>query len=1080
MLGSIIGDIAGSVFEFNNVKAKGFSFFDENKDYTDDSVLTVATADWLLNGGMPGDYYYRYARMYPNPMGAYGSGFLNWVYMSREGDLAQPYNSCGNGSAMRVGPVGWAFDTLNETLDAAKASAECTHNHPEGIKGAQATAHAIFMARNGASVDIIRDTISREYGYDLSLSVDEIRAKYSWEGIEGAGMHGATCQGSVPQAITCALEAVDFEDAIRNAVSIGGDSDTIACITGSIAEAIFDIPDDMYKKALDYLPEHLRQVIAKFEKGENTPIDIPRPIVEEPKTEPRNIINQNNNNMVISEKIQQIINQRAKHLPKIRAMKTHLDKMLEKLDKLDNLVAVVNGEIAQQQGDYYAMIAENPKMEIAFRKVNTHNVRSLITEQLKRLEILEKRFGRDTVCIAMIGYEGQGKSTFLQAISGLENEVIPAYSGTSCTGAVSVLLNTDGEFRTEIEMYSLEEFLEIVKAKLAKFFPGRSFILNNADDLKNLDLSGFDPKGPNRMQMTTEFNKFQEAYCGHIDEYKKLFGSGKVTIKDPKSVIKYVAQYQLFDTAPEGLECHELTKNDGSIVFKHNYYNYIAVKNVTIYKQFNLIDCRQIQLVDTIGLGDATNADKIEKEMFRVLREDCDAAVNIFKPDSLGRGLNQAQVNILQKISNELGDREPSKWIVYVVNKVASGFGANSANIPEILSAIKKMLDTAKDKPVAWCKAVQGNSVNEVRDLLVNPLLDLISSNLPDLDANLMQDAFENGQKLYSAYYTLASLVQSVLSKSRVRGGEGKVFDDLFKAQTKKFDTQLRILDEEEYGARRSEPCPEIADCLEATIDSLYDLIPEVETIEEKVDQGNKSLNEIFGLGCDDLCNSIFKSFENVSLDVIVPLREEVKNAIAKVLYNEGSMGRIILKNYRVSDGPCMEWLKCLIDERVDGEAYPHLRDALQYVLGYHFNIEDSIEYDVATCIGIIDKMNTAEYIGLFESPTGTVAERADALWQELANRIPPIQENMRKCRDKFALIPSHSFATRVQKFRVKMVFDEKVREELREFYRDNSYSLWRDEFAKIEGQEQAFGQWNEMVSEISELCVKEVFEFNK
>ena len=161
--------------------------------------------------------------------------------------------------------------------------------------------------------------------------------------------------------------------------------------------------------------------------------------------------------MAISEKIQQIINQRAEHLPKIRAMKAHLQKMLEKLEKLDNLVAVVNGEIAQQQGDYYAMIAENPKMEIAFRKVNTHNVRLLITEQLKRLEILEKRFGRDTVCIAMIGYERQGKSTFLQAISGLENEVIPAYSGTSCTGAVSVIHNTDGEFRTEIDMYSVEE-----------------------------------------------------------------------------------------------------------------------------------------------------------------------------------------------------------------------------------------------------------------------------------------------------------------------------------------------------------------------------------------------------------------------------------------------------------------------------------------------------------------------------------------------------------------------------------------------------------------------------------------------
>lgn len=1075
MIGSIIGDIVGSVFEFDNIKSKDFSFLDDNKSFTDDSILTIATAEWLLRGGNVGEYYLKYAKEYPYPMGGYGSGFISWIHKCKDGQLAPAYNSCGNGSAMRVAPVGWAFETMEETLEAAKRSAECTHNHPEGIKGAQATAHAIFMARHRVSANEIRTVISQTYGYDLSMSVDEIRDKYGWDGIEGSGLSGATCQGSVPQAITCALEATSYEDAIRNAVSIGGDSDTIACITGGIAEALFGIPQDIIERLKHYLPDNLYDfVIAFCDKYGNMVRETDN------KIKISNNINQNSNIMAISEKIQQIVSQRAKHLPKIRAMRVHLQKMLEKLDKLDSLVAVVNGEIAQQKGDYYAMIAENSKMEIAFHKVNTHDVRQLITEQLKRLEILEKRFERDTVCIAMIGYERQGKSTFLQAISGLENEVIPAYSGTSCTGAVSVIHNTDGEFRTEIDMYSVGEFLEIVKEKLAKFFPDRSFVLNGVDDLKTLDLSGFAPTGSNALQLLAEFDKFKDAYCDHVDIYKELLGKGRVTLTDPKTVIRYVAQYQEFKTAPEGIDYYEEDKNDGTHVYKHNFYNYIAVKNVNIFKRFNLIDCKQIQLVDTIGLGDATNADRIEKEMFRVLREDCDAAVNLFKPDALGGGLNQAQVNILQKISDELGDREPSKWIVYIINKVASGLGANAANIPAILSAVDKVLDAAKEKPVAWCKAVQGNSADEVRDLLVNPLLDLISTNLPDLDAHLMQEAYENGQRLYSAYYTLASLVQTVLSKSRVGGGEGKVFDELFKDQMKKLNTQLRILDEEEYGARRSDPCPEIADCLEATIESLYDLIPDVETIEEKVDQGDKSLNEIFGLGCDDLCNGIFKSFENVSLDVIVPLREDVKNAIAAVLYNQGCMGKIILKNYRASDGPNMEWLKCLIDERVDGENYPQLREALQYVLGYHFNIEDTIEYDVATSLGLIDKMNPAEYVGLYESPTGTVAERADALWQELANRIPAIQENMRKCRDKFALIPSHSFATRVQKFRVKMVFDEKVREELREFYRDNSYSLWRDEFAKIEGQEQAFGQWNEMVSEISELCTKEIFEFNK
>lgn len=165
---------------------------------------------------------------------------------------------------MRVTPVGWAFRTLAETLDAAKLSAECTHNHPEGIKGAQATALCIFMARNGKSASEIRRTVTERFGYDLSLTVDEIRPRYSWHGLDGI-VDGGTCQGSVPQAITCALEATSFEDAVRNAVSIGGDSDTIACITGGIAEALFGIPDDIRRQGMEYLPEKLKAVVDEFE-----------------------------------------------------------------------------------------------------------------------------------------------------------------------------------------------------------------------------------------------------------------------------------------------------------------------------------------------------------------------------------------------------------------------------------------------------------------------------------------------------------------------------------------------------------------------------------------------------------------------------------------------------------------------------------------------------------------------------------------------------------------------------------------------------------------------------------------------
>ena len=269
MLGSIIGDIVGSKYEFQNIKTKDFPLFSKYCDFTDDSILTVATADWLLHGGEVAKYYSNYAADNDCPMGGYGSGFRRWITRTIvDGDYS-PYNSCGNGSAMRVGPVGWLSSKipfLNESviIKKAKESAECTHNHPEGIKGAQATALCIYLARRGMSVDDIRHRIERDFDYDLSMCVEELRPRYSWKGLDEAG-NGGTCQGSVPQAITCAINAINYEDAIRNAISIGGDSDTIGCISGAIAEALFGIPEDIRKKGMSFLPLPFQDIVATFE-----------------------------------------------------------------------------------------------------------------------------------------------------------------------------------------------------------------------------------------------------------------------------------------------------------------------------------------------------------------------------------------------------------------------------------------------------------------------------------------------------------------------------------------------------------------------------------------------------------------------------------------------------------------------------------------------------------------------------------------------------------------------------------------------------------------------------------------------
>ncbi len=249
MLGALVGDIVGSLYEFDNHLSKDFPLFGEGADFTDDSVLTMAVADALVNGVPPRDAIYLWAVRYPKR--GYGGGFSAWL---RTWELA-PYDSWGNGAAMRVSPAALLANTLDEALDAARRVTEVTHNHPEGIKGALATTHAIFLARFGAGPGEIRRTIELRYGYDLDRSVDSIRPTYRFN---------ESCQETVPEAIVCALEGRDFEDAIRNAISIGGDSDTLAAIAGPIAEARFGIPDEIAHEALARVSQEMRELLHRL------------------------------------------------------------------------------------------------------------------------------------------------------------------------------------------------------------------------------------------------------------------------------------------------------------------------------------------------------------------------------------------------------------------------------------------------------------------------------------------------------------------------------------------------------------------------------------------------------------------------------------------------------------------------------------------------------------------------------------------------------------------------------------------------------------------------------------------------
>ena len=252
MIGALAGDIIGSVYEsrFRRIKTKDFPLFNPYCHFTDDSVLTVAVAEAILEGRRYLDTIRELGQQYPHA--GYGGGFRQWLFSS----APQPYNSWGNGSAMRVSPVGWAFSAREDVLREARKSAEITHNHPEGIKGAQAVALAVFLCRNGVDRETLRTEMERTFGYDLHRTVDGIRPDYIFD---------PSCQGTVPEAIIAFLDSTSWEDALRNAVSLGGDSDTLACITGAIAEAFYGpVPEAVSRQVRAVLTPDLWDITHRF------------------------------------------------------------------------------------------------------------------------------------------------------------------------------------------------------------------------------------------------------------------------------------------------------------------------------------------------------------------------------------------------------------------------------------------------------------------------------------------------------------------------------------------------------------------------------------------------------------------------------------------------------------------------------------------------------------------------------------------------------------------------------------------------------------------------------------------------
>ena len=1037
MLGGIIGDIVGSIYEFHNIKSKDFPLWGNGCNITDDSTLAIATADWLLNDASgqsnPAKFYLEYAKQYPAPLGGYGTGFMSWVYKATNGQPAPPYNSCGNGSAMRVGPVGWAFDTEEEVLAAAKVSAECTHNHPEGIKGAQATALAIMMARKGVKKEEIRNVIQNRFGYVLTHTIDYLQRCYSWEGLKGD--NGATCQGSVPEAIICALDADSFEDAIRNAVSIGGDSDTIACITGSIAEPLYKIPTDIYEKAFSYLPEEMRKVVNSFEDSHG------RGLINEKTNQNSTIMSeiqptnqedvQQQEQLTIAEGIKKIVDQRKGlgqykgqgHLEKIVTCRNFFTQLKEEVQAYESFRLRLIEQENSKTGDYYSSFLEDPTLIDRVKNASAESVLEKLDACISECNRLHARFDRDTINISVIGMARQGKSCLLQSISGLEDSVIPTSSGGDCTGTTSIICNEPGTSKAHAEVifFNEEEILQTVRKYIEKI--GLNCFIGSFDEIPQLRsiVEQYD-KGT-LAKLSGEGNALfghLRKYIEHFKDYDSLVRKGKALSVEENDIMKYVAQ-------------HENDKKQTPI------YNYLAVKEVRVYKEFNYRDAGRIQLVDTIGLGDTSLG--IQQKMLDTLRNNSDASFWLKLPAGTGDHWGDAEVKMYDLISDTMGAEMLDKWLYIVLNCSES-----LKNWPSTEAVLKDIEGSRLHK--AGVVVVDCRDKQAVQDKLIICSLQYLANNLSAVDSNLMEKANVLFNDCYKSYDRLYSLAQKIILESPQAKGTIDTFAiNKWVAIQGIIQTDFTTL-YREYKDKSGIPNAKTKNAITNNCDKIPDYQPLLDWYIKELGKGN-ALTQVFEDGLKIVRTKISASFDEINQSELQPMQDALKTEIANVLFESALWKNV----FSIGETASIEWLNEFSRNKL--ASFPALQAAIDYILNYKMNISDLLDYEIESRLGIITPdgpqyipldLHLARQSGAYDSPQAG----AQFISTATANRLGKVKKSIKDADLEITKIPNHSLYARMRRFYEKLLFTATTMDELRDFYLMNVATIWHEEYTQL------------------------------
>lgn len=782
----------------------------------------------------------------------------------------------------------------------------------------------------------------------------------------------------------------------------------------------------------------------------------------------------------IKQQIEQIITKRKNsRLPLIESQIAFIESILQRVNSLDTLIKEIKMQCEIKKGPYYTILASDPEMEMRLQNVSTDDTRTAIAELQKELARLKTRFSRKSIFLQVFGMAGSGKSTFIQSVTGLDNDVVLASEGGHCTGVSSFIYNSD-HFEARVYLYTEEEMLALFNKNLEalekKFNPTITpSLLHNFYEIQGFKIESVGL--PSTMDGRLSVMKYVENYpliCSLI--------SGRDASGMPLAGLKQDADGRKYIEITDSSQVQQwVAQHNGHHTSAPNYVaymNYLAVDHVDIYKKFLCEDAGDIVLMDNVGLGDASNDVSTEQHMYQAIADNSDAVILLYqpKPNSGWRGeedsINSRLNNIRFKNVYQGIERMDVHELYFLLNeRNTTGFD-NSKDCPEVVKTFRAQPYERKET-ILIANAADREST---RKDAIEPILNQLMEHLDSIDVRMLENVNILGERLYTNFRLLSDSVSKVISGSMRQGSnELKKFRELYKTDLT-YSKELKVLDNQYY-AEKDKPCPEVKEKIDEVINKLTELIDRPNVIVLDVERGEKATNDLLEKYCNIFRNKIYVAFDEVTTNVLLPLQNRLKDSIINILYENARLGRIPLQNYAVEDGASQEWLKAFVSEKVDKETYPHMHHMFNFILNYQINIEGLMEYNVARCLDTLDKHSPA--FKTMSPLTGIPdALQAKKIWSEIVSRTSAIQTEMRKWRDDFSLIPSHSFYARTSMFRDLLVddTDTHMSEELYNFYSENRMTIWRDEFAGLLQEAEAFGSWNEESVAITNLCKKNSF----